>query len=364
MLEKMMIDLTVFPSNKEISVACELHFDHAVKELAFYLHKDLVLDTKHPHERSEGRLELRSEVTRHRLALATPSKTPVIHYSGTVDGWMNTIAEDFISLNLYSAWFPVFETQDLRPLEKEVRVHGIDGFDLVNGEDAGDHKLLRDDSFDCIIFAGEAINFERITHDTIQINLSDPTGLNLSGYIKDILNFYSKTMRLPPLKGRTLNIVINPHGTGGFNREHFIVLSEDIPDDPFIISRFLAHEIGHFWAVGADTTTYHDWLNESFAELLALLYVESKFPEDEVVKYCDKLQKIAKEKPAIRTPDGSRPDGVHVKGVSLFIDIWNEFGRTSVLNLLHAFISLEEKTTNNFLASLPEQERAFIQARL
>jgi aminopeptidase N len=41
--------------------------------------------------------------------------------------------------------------------------------------------------------------------------------------------------------------------------------------------RYLGHEAAHLWWWGAETTSWEDWLNESFAEYSALLAVRERF---------------------------------------------------------------------------------------
>ena len=56
-----------------------------------------------------------------------------------------------------------------------------------------------------------------------------------------------------------------------------------------------------------------DWLNETFAESLALLYIRNLYGEKEYSIIIDKIKLKATKLPAVKTKDGSRPDGVHVK---------------------------------------------------
>jgi aminopeptidase N len=39
------------------------------------------------------------------------------------------------------------------------------------------------------------------------------------------------------------------------------------------MSSLIAHETGHFWWTGAETDSWHDWLNEAFAEYANMLYI-------------------------------------------------------------------------------------------
>jgi hypothetical protein len=59
--------------------------------------------------------------------------------------------------------------------------------------------------------------------------------------------------------------------------------------------------------------------------------------------------------PAIKTPDGSRPDGVHNKGTVLFYEIYKKYGVEVVRSLVRMFVGLEVKTTEKLLIEVREK---------
>lgn len=130
----------------------------------------------------------------------------------------------------------------------------------------------------------------------------------------------------------------------------------------------IAHEIGHNWFTGADTSTWEDWLNETGANWASLLYALN-IEDSELFKYILKLETTGYEKmPIIRSPDGRRPDnGVHSRGTALFYAVYQKFGREAVLSALQLLAYLTVFTTNDYLNRLNDERPEigiFIENRL
>jgi hypothetical protein len=78
-----------------------------------------------------------------------------------------------------------------------------------------------------------------------------------------------------PLPHTTL--VLSDRPANAYARLGHIVLSQVDPDDRANLSRFLCHELAHFWTMGADPMSVHHWMSEALAEYVAGRYVRERF---------------------------------------------------------------------------------------
>jgi len=141
------------------------------------------------------------------------------------------------------------------------------------------------------------------------------------------------------------------------------VLGGFLPDITFA-RHLIAHEIAHNWCRGADVHSWEDWLNETTAEWTALLYQLHIGDMDKFDSVIQDRAKRAKYAPAIKTADGSRPDGVHDAGVILFYEIFKKYGFATIEKMLKLFDSLTDKSTDRFLELVDAKMGAQIAAAL
>ena len=75
---------------------------------------------------------------------------------------------------------------------------------------------------------------------------------------------YGKPAPLPHLR-----IVVAPRTGPGYARKNYIVITSLANATPRSLTRFLCHEVAHFWANGAISSGPDNWLNEGFAEFVS-----------------------------------------------------------------------------------------------
>ncbi|WP_206109621.1 hypothetical protein, partial [Paenibacillus apii] len=155
---------------------------------------------------------------------------------------------------------------------------------------------------------------------------------------------------------KTFNLVVGVTSmiegeTIGYCRNNLIVMgSIEVVNSE--VARLFAHELAHYWCHGADSSTWEDWLNETFAEHSALLLIEDKYGEEAYNNRIRYHNEEADAAPAIRTPDGRRPHGVHSKGTVMIQNLRKLYGRDKVFELIRIFEVLNPKTTDQFVAEV------------
>jgi hypothetical protein len=140
---------------------------------------------------------------------------------------------------------------------------------------------------------------------------------------------------------------------GGYARPGFVVMlyqgaySDDSEAGPGFI-RYLAHEISHLWWRGAPTTDWEDWLNESFAEMSALMILRDRFGEREFQDRLASYRKASADTPPVRRLDRSAEVAYTVlyqKGPVLLADLEQSVGQEAFLRFLRARVEDEATTT-------------------
>jgi hypothetical protein len=147
---------------------------------------------------------------------------------------------------------------------------------------------------------------------------------------------------------------------GGYARPGLVVMlyqgayADDSKAGPGFI-RYLAHEISHLWWRGAPTTDWHDWLNESFAEMSALMILREEFGEQEFQDRLARYRKASAEAPAVQCVDRNQEIAYTVlyqKGPVLLAELEQSIGRAAFLRFLRALVEGEIATTEACLDTL------------
>ena len=91
-------------------------------------------------------------------------------------------------------------------------------------------------------------------------------------------------------------------------------------------------------------------MNETTAEWSALIYAIDRKDQALLDYILSQHLEKAPTLPAIRTEDGSRPDGVHSKGTVLFYEVYCKCGIDVIKKILRAFAVAENKTTQQLVS--------------
>ncbi|MBN2794655.1 MAG: hypothetical protein JXR88_04565 [Clostridia bacterium] len=365
MIKQMTMHLTRNNDNDGIQVMAKVELNHLHQEQTFELNNNfLIKELKINDETIDYEITKAVEIPFRTLCQRIHFKTDydfnafTVSYQGPVDGWYNEISDNYIGLNIYSAWYPMINAFEV--YDKTVYLHNFQEYEVIKAVEE-DHLVYRSLDFDANIIAIKNWFTKKFEYTGSNFNLYiNPTEGNeeeLSEQIKttyeNVLQYLKDQLGLPFEQSLNFDLVIcnNPLHDGGYFRKNLIVLIK-ASSDPISFSRFLAHELGHNWATGADVMSFEDWLNESIAEAIAVSYLKFTYGQETYEKYMKKVEKYALESPAIRTPDNSRPEGVHFKGVYLFHLASKEFGEDIIVAFIKIFVDLKEKNTANFLTAI------------
>ncbi|MGL4449638.1 MAG: hypothetical protein ACRDD2_03375 [Sarcina sp.] len=295
-----------------------------------------------------------------RIIIDIPAGTTDLNFSykGKISGWYNLISENIIALNLYSAWYPLLEDYPISN-KKNVTIENLPDFIVVNGIKDNKNWYYQCSDFDCNILAAKDWNISTFENISPKLKIysrnNNLENLNdLSNSFESIITYFSKLLEIPKNtenNNETFNIVIPDIDQGGYCRENLILLS-NLSKDKIAIDSFLAHECGHIWSKGANTNSWEDWLNETFAEILSLFYIKTKHGMIPYINIINSIKERAENAPNIKTKNGERPDGVHFKGTYLMLQVIKKFGEDIVIEITKLFINLEIKTTENLLNSI------------
>lgn len=354
------ICLNIDIDSNAVIVNSKIKFNQEIFDLRININKGLLIDNVidsngnkiNFSETLDGKVMFVKDAKTISLDIPIGTKEITLNYKGSVSGWHNKISNNYVALNYYSAWYPIIDGYDMN-CNKTVHIKNLRDFTIINSKFINDEWVYTSRDFDCNIIALKGWSKIREEIDRVNLNIYFEGNKNNEinhlqyAFIK-IINYYSSLLGSVFNKEETYNIVISKVDMGGYCRKGLIVLSE-LPDDMIEVDAFLAHECGHIWSVGADTTTWEDWLNETFAEILSLYYIKEEYGQDVYDRKMYKIREIARNLPPIYSESLVRPDGVHFKGTYLMHKLSKKFSEETVIKIARIFVSMEEKTTKNLI---------------
>ncbi|MCL2409173.1 MAG: hypothetical protein FWC96_06105 [Oscillospiraceae bacterium] len=356
----MTVNLDLYRHGEEINVAAHVLFSDSFSgELSFLLSRKMKIESAFA-SFGECTVEIAEsdELFRkaNKVSVSIPQKTQElrINYSGQPEGYHTFVNDMVFAVNYYSAWYP--DEISTGSADLAVRFHDNFYTHVVNASYSESEKSweYRPKDFDCNILAyKDAKSIQNDLLCLLYIGDNDELAKVYFDAYTNAAEFCADLFETNRLSKCTLAVLPDGNAHDGYCRESLIVLGGFI-DDPSYARHLLAHEIAHNWCAGADFNTWEDWLNETTAEWTSLLFLLHSGNADKFNSViADKFQKC-KNSPAIKTPDGSRPEGVHDKGTLLFYRIYQQYGYDAISKMLRLFDVLTEKTTENYIASIRE----------
>ena len=303
------------------------------------------------------RLPFRPPLIQYMLSDLQPGEV-TIDYTGPLRGFFLYEDEALHHFSFYNAWYPMGFDADT---DFTVTLLHDDSKVLLNGTyDPADrhwHYHAQQQTFsDCNILLYDPQACAAFENDSVRMLFFDRE------YRSSAAAFSEKHAAIIPfyqyLYGHASNqkhtVVFLPqskNAPGAYIRGDLIVFGETYPDMRRAL-HILAHELGHAYAVGADTESWEDWLNETHAEWSALLFAANTAP-DLFNTLITELQERYHQQPITLRPNGSaRPQDVHTTGTRLYCGIYRQYGGDAVKMLLQTFDQLENKTTASFLTAV------------
>jgi len=351
-------------------VKCVISFGTPITCFRFSLNTRFIIDSIKADTDTEWKVmkewqpEWQSKSKEFVVSVTNPMHELTIEYQyhGQISGWCNVIEEKRIALSVYSAW-SIFETSV--PVNYIFKIENMDNYFVVNA---------RYDDIEKLWVYGETDHDEGniIALKEGQYHLAS-TGNFFFYYMneneKDYANYYITSYNaimeyLTSIFGKRsihkMSIVSLGREDGGgayFRKELMVIDKIDVSEDKEQIRQsvigLLGHELGHNWFMGADTSTWEDWLNETCAEWAALLYIHSLNDKVFFENRLSTANENYMDTPMIKSSDGTRPsDGVHTRGVMMFYEIYLQYGMETIITILKIFIDMKEKNTKSFLSEL------------
>lgn len=286
----------------------------------------------------------------------------------------NALSAEWTEIGLYLPWFP--QSKDMPDFTYHIRAdfpetYRVSGLHEVSS--TGKRWVLSSGIpvNDMVILASPNLkSMTSSSSEDIQIvfdyvSLSDTLVEHMSRDIQDIANWLS--LQFGEVAVKTVHIVQSPRQAGGgYARLGGVVLG-DLQESDYEsyyrgYQRYFAHELAHLWWRHAPVSTWHDWINEAFAEFSALQYLRHAFGNS----YYEASVEVKRKRAANLPPlwefdrhDRSYPDAgmiiennLYSKGPLLLADLESRTGNELFLEFCHDLLTLPSVETDQLLASL------------
>jgi hypothetical protein len=288
-------------------------------------------------------------------------------YHGRCEGWCNIIEEQRTAVSAYSSWFLFGLT---KPRECFFELPNMSDYVVVNANydestklwsyggnsyDIGNIIALKKGCFNTIVCENCTVYYRFASERP----LAECYANNYDRIISYYISIFPE--KIPDIISIVLSATGN-YGDAYFRKGLIFLTNQFIPRNISKIEdstiTLLGHELGHNWFGTANTSLWHDWLNETGAEWAMYLYL-LKLGKFELFEHTFE-HTIAEctsnytQYPPIKPTTGEvRPaDGVHARGVALFEIIYRKYGEEKIIEILRILSELEPVTTENYLLKL------------
>lgn len=373
------IHLKIIPEQQFIHVDGSLKYvvnEDSLQKVSFNLHKNLEIN----HFRINGENSFQTDTVNSVRWL--PDAVKLIYsaggkfqkgdildvdfsYQGNIKEWpawsANVIGEDWVEMGLYFPWYPSISDDftykvnvDINP-EYNVFVRG-------NYSEKDNKKIFENNNpeRDLVFCASKDLKIRnlQIQNQSFQVvnsTLSEAVVDSIQSDIEKFYKFYNSMFGEVEVQNMCLVVSKRENG-GGYSRKGGLFLG-GLSDSAYSnkridYNRFLAHEISHFWWVGAPLN-WEDWLNESFAEYSALLAVRELYGNEEYYKRMKMKQKESANTPPIwgmARNDKQATEALYSKGVVLLSELEQKTGNEKFLELCRERMNKKINNTNDFLS--------------
>jgi hypothetical protein len=350
-----------------ISLAAE---DALIGELAFLLNRGATIQrVEGPAVRSHqtefidggpGGMRLLVELEDGKMA-ESPSALTVSYFvklDATSDG-MNRISSDWVELSVESAWHPLLATLD-REIVGVVEVALPPEWSVVSSG-----SVSQEGGFHVIRTNVPQIDLAFIASPTLHRVESERAVLYHEGVAEehvhaileatgDCLGYLNEQFSARPFTERP-RVVLAPREGPGYGRKDFIVLSHVDPEEPIVLTRFLCHELAHYWTDFTGARSPDHWMTEAFAEYVSLRYVRQRFGQAAFDSILAHFEEIARSQDPVWTPESTdRTTGLAMYRKAPLILSWLEerMGREAFERFLRTYMVETIRTTVELLGAL------------
>jgi hypothetical protein len=291
-----------------------------------------------------------------------------IQYQGVISEtyWgENFIKPEWIEIAFYCGWFPLNPDNMNFRYDLDLKIdpaYKVTGNGIVSGGEGLWHIKEDMPTNDVVVIACKDLKTRIISADKLKLRFEHPdlkeeTAKRIVADVYKMVDQYSEWFEHDISQELTFVVPRRSKG-GGYYRPRFFTMPFD--SDPVKYEGFaknLAHEIAHFWWRGADSTTWEDWLNESFAEYSSLMMLRDWYGEELFSRYLNKYREAVEGRPPIWGIDRSHKDAFVVlywKGSLILNRLEGELGREKFFDFLSALLEKNVKSTGPMLSLLEE----------
>lgn len=289
-----------------------------------------------------------------------------LSYHGPIemDQWTtNRLTREWIELGLYSAWFPRFMeawgfTYDIDlKIDPSYMVTGTGEHTFENGrwrivenDPTGDIVLLSSPSMKRSV-VGDNETKVAIYHTGLNESQVDQIASDANRILREFETWFGATSH------SDLTIAFAPRESGGgYARTGLIVMTYEPEKTSYAwLIKGLAHEFAHFWWHGADTNSWEDWVNESFAEYASLMFVRSLYGAEAFQKDIDAYKAQVVNRPPIKGIDRGSEHAYFVlyyKGALLLHELEQRIGSEAFITFLQTLVREKVHATEPLLSCL------------
>ncbi len=222
------------------------------------------------------------------VSIANNSKNKSIHisYDGVLlpeplSNKINSIKKDAVELNVDSFWHPIdasFSKKLTIELDIDIAPNWLGvssgefrktatGLKLTNYHPAIDIPFAISNRFKITERDGYTLYDLRDTDDGVNELVS--TVNFCKQYLDDN---YGNKEKLPAAK-----FLITDRPSSGYARNSYIAFTDISVTKPTPLTKFVCHELAHFWSNAGKFDTVENWLNEAFAEYAGTMAVRKRF---------------------------------------------------------------------------------------
>ena len=300
-------------------------------------------------------------------------------YMQGMQGPAKSFNDRWIELGYYTGWYPI--CNGTLADYSHLRIGITDGY-TVNGSGIISHtkegmwEMEQPwENFDNVILASPMLKSRRINDNgtTIELIYTDFPDADADSALQcchDALKLFRRLYKIAGGEDIYMKFLLSASGTsGGYSRKNFIMLSSRTFNE--YVLKNTAHEISHFWWNKAPVESWHDWLNESFAEFSALQYIRHSRGEKAYDAYIDTYRKETRHiRPiwGIDRNDREAHLALYRKGSVLLADLLVRVGEEPFFNFLAGVIQAHITDTSAFLdfaeSRLGRKNRDWIEKRL
>jgi hypothetical protein len=199
----------------------------------------------------------------------------------------NTIGPEWTEIGLYLPWYPSHPSLGMFTFDVEVECDPA--YQITSYGEISHHADVRRLSWhrpttDIVLTFSKTMTQRTFPAGDFNVHLNSQTlgeesAKRIGRDLTDILNTLQRWFGPGP--GGDVTVTQSPREKGGGYTRRGLVILAGLDDETYTekrepYARYLGHELAHLWWWRADTATWQDWLNESFAEYSALRIVKEQ----------------------------------------------------------------------------------------